>query len=183
MTDAQSDILKFWFEETVPEQWFQKSSEFDRDITDRFSDHYQSAMAGNYDEWMETAKGCLALVILLDQFPRNMFRDKPEMFASDDKALKIAKYAVAQKFDEHLSLHEKVFLYLPYEHSENLEDQKTSLSLFKETKGEDPTFYDYAQKHYDVIEQFGRFPHRNDILNRDSTGEEKEYLAQPGSGF
>jgi uncharacterized protein (DUF924 family) len=183
MRDTQSEILKFWFEETEPEQWFQKNSDFDAAIRNRFDNDYAMAMDGIYDGWMDTPKGCLALIILLDQFPRNMFRDRLQMFASDGKALSIAKHAVAKGFDKDMTLHEKVFTYLPFEHSENLDDQIKSLELFAPTRDENPLFYDYAKKHYDVIKKFGRFPHRNAILERQSTKLEEEYLAKPGSGF
>ncbi len=183
MRDPKSEILAFWFEETKPAQWFQKNPDFDRDIHARFSGDFTLAMEDIYDGWMDTPKGCLALIILLDQFPRNMFRDSPQMFSGDEKALAVANHAIEKKFDQVMSLHEKVFTYLPFEHSENLDDQETSLRLFESTKDEDPTFYNYAKRHYDVIKKFGRFPHRNPILERNSTKLEEEYLAQPDSGF
>ena len=183
MRDAKSEILKFWFEETKPAQWFQKNSDFDTDIRARFLADYTLAMEDIYDGWMESAKGCLALIILLDQFPRNMFRGSAKMFASDHKALVIAKHAVDKKFDTMMNVHEKVFLYLPFEHSEDMEDQMQSLALFEPTKDSDPTYYAYAKRHYDVIKKFGRFPHRNDVLERQNTKLESEYLAQPNSGF
>ncbi len=183
MRDAKSEILQFWFEETKPAQWFQKNPDFDSEITARFEPDYNMAVVNIYDGWMDTGKGCLALIILLDQFPRNMFRDTPKMFATDHKALEVAKHVVEKKFDLMMTLHEKVFTYLPFEHSENLDDQKTSLNLFKPTKDDDTTFYNYAVRHYDVIKKFGRFPHRNAILERQNTKLEDEYLAQPDSGF
>jgi len=183
MRDAKGEILKFWFEETKPAQWFQKNPDFDNDIRARFMGDYTMAMADIYDGWMDDAKGCLALIILLDQFPRNMFRGSPDMFASDNKALKIANHAVVKKFDTMMNINEKVFLYLPFEHSEDLNDQEVSLKLFEPTKDADPTYYTYAKRHYDVIKKFGRFPHRNEILDRQSTKLEQEYLARPDSGF
>jgi len=119
-----------------------------------------------YDGWMDDAKGCLAMIILLDQFPRNMFRDTPQMFASDHKALNVANHVLDKKFDQVMSLHEKVFAYLPFEHSEDMADQETPLRLFEPTKDEDPTFHLYAKRHHDVIKKFGRFPHRNGVLGR-----------------
>lgn len=183
MRDAQSEILKFWFEETKPAQWFQKNPDFDDEIEARFYGDYSLAMLNIYDGWADTAKGALALIILLDQFPRNMFRDTPQMFASDRKALNIANHVLDKKFDDLLSLNEKVFCYLPFEHSEDIADQETSLKLFKPTQDDDPTYYTYAKRHYDVIKKFGRFPHRNDVLGRQNTKLEEEYLAQDGSGF
>jgi uncharacterized protein (DUF924 family) len=183
MRNAQSEILKFWFDESKPVQWFQKNPDFDADILARFEGDYTLAMMDIYDGWLDSSKGCLALIILLDQFPRNMFRDTPKMFASDHKALTIAKQAVEKKFDSMMSVDEKTFLYLPFEHSEDLEDQQTSLELFEGTKVDNPIYYEYAKRHYDVIKKFGRFPHRNAILNRQNTKLETEYLAQDGSGF
>lgn len=183
MRDAKSEILKFWFEEIKPVQWFQKNPDFDAEIEARFHSDYTLAMLDIYDGWMDSAKGCLALIILLDQFPRNMFRDTPQMFASDHKALNIANHVVDKKFDTMMTVTEKVFAYLPFEHSEDMADQETSLRLFEPTQGDDPTYYTYAKRHYDVIKKFGRFPHRNEILSRQNTKLEEEYLAQPNSGF
>lgn len=183
MRDPKQEILKFWFDESKPVQWFQKNNEFDQEIQARFEPDYNLAIQDIYDGWMESAKGSLALIILLDQFPRNMFRDTAKMFASDHKALLVAKHAVEKRFDTMMQLREKVFLYLPYEHSEDLKDQEKSLELFKPTEEEDPTFYSYAKRHYDVIKKYGRFPHRNSILERQNTKLEEEYLSQPNSGF
>ena len=183
MNDLQKDILDFWFEETQPKQWFQVNEDFDQAIRDRFEDEYNNAFAGNYDEWQNDAYGSLALCVLLDQFPRNMYRGTPKAFEADKKALIIAKYAVAKGLDQVHSSQKKRFLYLPFEHSESLSDQRRSLELFETTRNADPLGYDYAKRHYDVIEQYGRFPHRNKILGRENTPEEEEYLAQDGAGF
>ena len=183
MRNVKEEILKFWFEEIKPTQWFQKNPNFDDEIRARFHSDYVLAAQDIYDGWTENDKGCLALIILLDQFPRNMFRGRPQMFATDSKALDVAKKAVDKNFDQTLSIDEKTFLYLPFEHSENLLDQEKSLALFKSTKESNPVYYDYAKRHYDVIKKFGRFPHRNDILERQSTKLEEEYLSRPDSGF
>lgn len=182
MKDTKQQILSFWFEETTPSQWFQKSDEFDREISDRFLTDYNLGKEGVYEGWKEEPKGCLALCILLDQFPRNMFRDTPQAFQTDHKSLLIAKHAVSKGYDKLLSAKKRRFIYLPYEHSENLNDQKTCVELFEDIKDEDPQGYDYAVRHLKVIEEFGRFPHRNKILGRDSTEEEQEYLKN-GGGF
>lgn len=174
--------MDFWFEETEPAQWFQKSSVFDREISDRFLNDYNLCREGVYDGWQDDAKGCLALCILLDQFPRNMFRGSAKAFQTDAQALLIAKKAVESGYDKSLNPTERRFIYLPYEHSENLGDQKTSVSLFEGMKEEDPQGYEYAVKHLEVIEKFGRFPHRNDVLGRENTDEEEKYLAE-GGGF
>ena len=183
MRDTKSEILKFWFEETEPAQWFQKNSDFDEEIRSRFEPDYTMAVNGIYDGWMTSDKGCLALIILLDQFPRNMYRDTPKMFATDHKALNVAKHAISKNFDQMLGIDEKAFLYLPLEHSEELDDQNTSVLLFEALKDDNPVYFDYAKRHFDVIKKFGRFPHRNAILERQNTKMEEEYLAQPGSGF
>ena len=182
MKDTKQEILSFWFEEISPSQWFHKSEEFDRKISERFLADYNLAREGVYDGWQDEAKGCLALCILLDQFPRNMFRNSAKAFQTDQKSLLIAKHAVAKAYDKLLNATERRFIYLPYEHSENLNDQKTCVSLFEDIKDEDPQGYDYAIRHLKVIEEFGRFPHRNDVLGRENTDEEIEYLKN-GGGF
>ena len=183
MTTAKDEILKFWFEETSPDQWFQKNADFDSEIRNRFEGDYVCAARGEYDHWMETAKGSLALIIMLDQFPRNMYRDTASMFSTDDKALSVARHAIAKNFDHMLNSNERAFMYLPFEHSESMEDQKESLNLFAQLKDDNPVYYDFAVKHFKVIEKYGRFPHRNAILNRHSTQSEEEYLVNSNSGF
>ncbi|PJB71765.1 MAG: DUF924 domain-containing protein [Alphaproteobacteria bacterium CG_4_9_14_3_um_filter_47_13] len=183
MRDTKQEIIHFWFQETEPSQWFQKNEGFDESIRTRFRVTYNMARDGLCDGWKEDAAGCLALCIVLDQFPRNMFRGEPESFATDGQALLVTKYAVSRGFDQILPALQRRFLYLPYEHSEVMEDQKKSVAFFEALKNEDPMGYDYALRHYDVIAQFGRFPHRNIILGRKNTPEEEEYLAKPGAGF
>ncbi len=181
--DTRREVLLFWFNETQPAQWFQKNPAFDDLIRTRFLMSYEMAAGGLCDSWKDDAKGCLALCILLDQMPRNMFRDTPRAFATDEKALLVARHAVARGFDALLTPVERTFLYLPYEHSEEITDQKKSVALFETIKNEEPLAYDYALRHYEVIDKFGRFPHRNKILGRESTPEELVYLADPAAGF
>ena len=183
MIDAKQDILSFWFEKTQPAQWFQVNPEFDESIRLRYHDQYEKASMGIFDDWKNDPDGCLALCILLDQFPRNMFRGSPKAYATDSKAIVFSKYAVSKGFDQVLSGVKRRFLYLPFEHSENLNDQRKCVELFEKTKKDDPLGYDYALRHLKVIEQFGRFPHRNAVLGRTNTPEEEVYLAQSGSGF
>ena len=135
---------------------------------------YQKAIKGELDPLSETPEGSLALVIILDQFPRNMYRGTPQAFASDAKALKVAKEAVEKKFDRDLLPMQRMFLYLPFEHSENIDDQEQSVKFF-ENLG-DELALKYAIEHRDAITQFGRFPHRNAILGRESTPEELRFL-------
>ncbi len=183
MRDFQKDILDFWFNETKPQQWFQVSEEFDQAIVERFKEPYEMAARGEFDEWQKSADGALALCILLDQMPRNMFRGTPKAFETDKKALIISKYAISKGLDQVLSPQKRRFIYLPFEHSENLNDQRRSVELFEKMKDEDKLGYDYALRHLDVIEKYGRFPHRNKILGRQNTPEEEEYLTQPDAGF
>lgn len=183
MKDSQADILTFWFDETQPQQWFQTNPDFDALIRERFTEAYEKARDGILDDWRRDADGCLALCILLDQFPRNMFRGTKQAFATDGKGLVVAKYAVSKGFDQVLPPLKRRFIYLPYEHSENLNDQRKCVELFEKMTKDDPLGYDYAVRHLKVIEAYGRFPHRNKILGRMNTPEEEEYLARPGAGF
>lgn len=186
------EILNFWFGK--PEDidygkqhqfWFTKNPEFDQQVRSRFLETYQQSLAGQLEQWKATSQGCLALILLLDQFPRNMFRNQPQAFKSDSIALRVANYTIAQNFDQELLPIQRWFIYLPFEHSENLEDQYRCVELFSTLK-DDPnsaSTIDYAYRHLQVIERFGRFPHRNQILGRESTLEEVEFLKQPGSSF
>ncbi|MDH5723206.1 MAG: DUF924 domain-containing protein [Alphaproteobacteria bacterium] len=183
MRDTKQEVLSFWFEESQPAQWFQKNEAFDADIRDRFLTSYEMAARDMCREWTKEADGVLALCLLLDQFPRNMFRDTPKAFETDDKALLIAKESINKGLDFLLVPIKRRFVYLCFEHSENLSDQKRSVQLFETMKDDDPLGYEYALRHYEVIEKFGRFPHRNKALGRKSTEEEKAYLKLPGAGF
>ena len=183
MKDLQQEILDFWFVDTRPQQWFQVNEDFDALITKRFGDAYERASTGTFDDWQNNADGALALIILLDQFPRNMFRGTPKAFATDKKALVVAKYAISKGLDQVHSVQKKRFLYLPFEHSENINDQRRCVELFEKVKNDAPMGYEYAVRHFDVIDKYGRFPHRNKILSRDNTPEEEEYLAQSDAGF
>lgn len=163
------------------EAWFKRDDAFDQDIRASFSDEVESALRGELDGMAETAEGVLALLLLLDQFTRNLFRGTPKAFAGDERARKIAKAALARSFDAAMSPNHRIFLYLPFEHSEDLADQERSVALFATLN--DPRAHDYAVRHKDVIARFGRFPHRNIALGRDSTQEEIEFLKTPGSSF
>lgn len=178
------DILTFWFEEAGPDKWFVKDPEFDRKIGRRFSGRHETAARRGYDAWRETALGSLALCLLLDQFPRNMYRGKARAFATDAMALEVARSAVDRGLDRSPGLGDRhrLFLYLPFEHSENMDDQRQSVSLARR-RLKDPSYIDYARRHFAVIERFGRFPHRNQILGRQSSAGELAYLAETGSGF
>lgn len=184
------EVLDFWFgtgatHGTRRKEWFTKDATFDAQVTQRFENLWQRAAAGELDAWRDAPDGCLAYVIVTDQFPRNMFRDKAEAFATDARALSAAKHAIARKFDQACVPVEKMFLYLPFEHSERLADQRYALKLMASLM-EFPETADavqWAKKHYEVVARFGRFPHRNEPLGRSSTDDEIAFLAQPGSRF
>ena len=186
------EILDFWFgregEEgygEFREAWFTKDPEFDREVRDRFEGIYEEAAAGRLVNWKDEAQSCLALIILLDQFPRNMFRGAPKTYATDDKALAAARHAVEHAYDRELSPYGRLFMYLPFEHSEDLEDQRFSVELFRRLATEmgSEDLLSYAVRHLEIIERCGRFPHRNEILGRATTPEEAEFLRGPDSSF
>ncbi len=183
MRDTKMEVLKFWFEEIMPVQWFQKNDSFDQEVAERFMVTYEMARKDICSDWTKDADGVLALCLLLDQFPRNMFRNSPKAFATDDKALLIAKEGLHRGFDTILSPVKRKFIYIPFMHSENIIEQKRCVSLFEKMKDDDPMSYEYALKHLEVIEKFGRFPHRNSVLGRKSSDEELNYLKLPGAGF
>jgi uncharacterized protein (DUF924 family) len=191
---GQPLIIYFWFGDLEAEnkprkQWFAQNSAFDREIGDLFLEDVEAALAGTWDEPARTPvemldgtpKGSLALIILLDQFPRNLFRGSARSFAGDERALKIAKAAVDRGFDQALGLFQRLFMYMPFEHSEELADQETSIALF--TALGDQGSLDFAVRHCDVIKRFGRFPHRNKVLGRESSPEEIEFLKHHEAGF
>jgi uncharacterized protein (DUF924 family) len=184
MVDHRADeVLRFWFGEGAErgkahKRWFEKNATFDAEVGSRFLPLYEEL--ATRDDWLSSSSYVLARIVVLDQFPRNMFRGSPRAFAADPLALAAAKHAVAKGYDRDLLQVEKQFVYLPFEHSESLADQQRACELMKPL-GDD--LYDWALRHQRIIERFGRFPHRNDILGRASTPEEIEFLKQPGSGF
>jgi len=192
MPASSNDILDFWFgargspEYGRPRKcWFAKDAAFDDAIRARFHADWEEAAQGGRDIWRDEARPALALVVLLDQFPRNMFRGDARAFASDARALAVAAGMVARGFDNGLRPVERWFAYLPFEHAEDLVTQRRSLALFAGLAGDADSAgtIDYARRHHDIIARFGRFPHRNAILGRVSTTEELAFLRQPGSGF
>ena len=175
------DVINFWFEEIEPKQRFKKDLEFDQLIKDRFGDLHGRANRGLLYTWREHPLDALAEIIVLDQFSRNMYRDTPGAFASDTLALVLAQEAVRRKLDAELNSSQKCFLYMPFMHSESAEIHEIALFLFDQEGLEDN--YNYEVKHKEIIDRFGRYPHRNAILGRKSTEEELEFLSQPGSSF
>lgn len=184
MDPVAKDILSFWFGTTdmtieidKHAAWFRATPEFDRQLTERFSAAHERAAAGAFDHFVRDAGECLALIIALDQFPRNMFRGTARAFATDAKAREIARQAIAAGYDRRFSRWPRSFAYLPFEHSEELVDQQQALVLYRSLGDEESL--KYAIAHHDAIERFGRFPHRNAILGRRSTPEEEDYLKDP----
>ena len=178
MIASPEAVLAFW-REAGPEKWFKKDTAFDDAIRSNFLDTYEAAAAGTLAEWERSAEGALALTIVLDQFPRNMFRGSARSFAADPAALATAERALAQGFDRNMALADRQFLYLPFEHSEKLADQDRSCALFRATG--DAELLKWADLHADIIRRFGRFPHRNAVLGRGTTAEEQAFL--DGGGF
>ena len=175
------EILTFWFEDIDRSLWFKKDADFDRLLAERFGALHAQASLGELSAWRDTPQGRLAEVIVLDQFSRNLFRDSPTAFAQDVMALVLAQEAVRCGADAALDAQERVFLYMPYMHSESLAIHETAVQLF--TRNGIQNNLDYELKHKAIIERFGRYPHRNSVLGRSSTPEELEFLSQPGSSF
>lgn len=175
------EILRFWFEEIDSAKWWIKDNDFDRLIAERFSEVHAQANQCELYEWRRTPQGRLAEIIVLDQFSRNMFRGTPQAFASDLLALALAQEAVAAGTDQALSQDERHFLYMPFMHSESRKIHDVAAALFR--KHGNASALDFEMRHKAIIDKFGRYPHRNAILGRESTLEEIEFLKQPGSGF
>ncbi|PPC77795.1 DUF924 domain-containing protein [Pokkaliibacter plantistimulans] len=200
---AWSALLTCWFGDspdlatTLAEKhslWFSKSTQQDEWLRQQFGELHQQACCGALAQWEEQAESRLALIILLDQLSRNLYRDQPHAFAQDATALSLAQTAIAQGMDQLVPLLYRVFYYLPLEHSEQLADQQQAVALFtglqQQCAGQHPqqlaafvSFTDFAKRHLQVIARFGRFPHRNAILGRSSSADEQQWLTQPGSGF
>jgi uncharacterized protein (DUF924 family) len=179
--DRVDGVLRFWFEETRPKQWFESSDAFDAEVRSRFVAVHEGLAAEPTPSLLTDARTALAAVIVLDQMSRNMFRGTPQAFAADAKALDLAAAAVALGFDSGLTKDERQFLYLPFEHAESAEAQARSVALIAQLG--DPELTKWAEMHRVIIDRFGRFPHRNAVLGRASTPEEIEFLRQPGSSF
>ena len=181
-----AQVLRFWFSSGGRDKrWFEKQEAFDHEIRTRFAALHEQAAAGELDEWERTPAECLALILLLDQFPRNMYRGTARAFSSDPLALRAAQRAIANGLDQGMRPFERMFVYLPFEHAESLEMQEKGCELMKALAEfpETEDVYRYAVLHRDIIARFGRFPHRNAALGRHSTREEEEFLKGPGSSF
>lgn len=175
------EVLRFWFEELQPKQHWVKDSALDDEIQQRFGELHRQACGGTLSMWRETPRGRLAELIILDQFSRNIFRDKPESFAADAMACALAREAIVLGDDQKLPVEQRCFIYMPLMHSEALNDHALALEVFDQPGLEHNL--EFEKKHLQIIERFGRYPHRNSILGRSSTKEEEAFLKQPGSSF
>ncbi|MBL8512392.1 MAG: DUF924 domain-containing protein [Betaproteobacteria bacterium] len=190
MPTSAQEVLTFWFGasqtygQSRPE-WFRKDSAFDESLRARFSDVVDAAARGELRTWENTPRGCLALLIVLDQFPRNLFRGDARAFATDAGARRVCRHVLQHGFDRDFLPVERMFVYLPLEHSESLADQDECHRLMLELKPypETANLHEWADKHRVIIRRFGRFPHRNAALGRESTAEEVDFLKSPGSSF
>lgn len=174
-------VIDFWFKESTPNQWFEKNAAFDEEIRQRFGGVHQAASQGELVSWRQTIQGRLAEIIVLDQFSRNMFRNHPQSFAYDTIALVLAQEALATGEVEHLSIEQRGFLYMPFMHSESLVIHEEGMRLFSEPGLEKKL--DFEKRHREIILRFGRYPHRNEILGRESTPAEIQFLTEPNSSF
>ncbi|RDI98563.1 DUF924 domain-containing protein [Dyella solisilvae] len=185
------DVLDFWFDPAVESRWFERDDAFDAVIRERFAGTLDAASRGELDHWDDTPEGWLALLIVLDQFSRNIHRNDARAWSADARAQAIAEAGIARGDDRWLSPSQRLFAYMPLEHAEDLSLQQHCVKLFEHWLAELPAsergqfegFLDYARRHHDVIKRFGRFPHRNAALGRSSTPAEQAYLDSPGAGF
>ena len=177
----QNTVLDFWFKEAGKEKWFVKDQNFDEEIKQRFADVLKQAAASEFNTWRRTAQGRLAEIIVLDQFSRNMYRDTPAAFSQDAMALVLAQQAIELGILDELSLVERRFMLMPFMHSESKLIHQQAVPLFKRYADDQVNHYELLHKN--IIDRFGRYPHRNDILGRESSAEEKEFLTQPNSSF
>ena len=178
LPDEARDVLDFWFSTLTPEQWWCRDDVVDKEVTARFAGLYARLATEVSRRWLSSPLGRLAAVIALDQFPRNMFRDDPRAYDTDEMALQIARDTIAAGDNQRLTREQRSFLYMPFQHSEDRAVQAESVALFKALGDANQT--DFAEKHKEIVDRFGRFPHRNDVLDRETTPEEKEFLKQPG---
>lgn len=191
MSATAQDVLDFWFAEANAAHWFAADAGFDAQIRERFGETAKAAAGGQLDDWAATPSGWLALLLVLDQFPRNLYRNDPRAWAADAVAQRVALSGLARGDDRQLPAVQRVFAYLPLEHAEDSALQRRSVALFEsllaeaepERRAEFENYLDYARRHRGVIARFGRFPHRNAALGRPDTPEETRYLARPGAGF
>ena len=167
-----TDVINYWFSEKSRQHWFSSTPEIDNEIKRRYEKLWIKAASGKLKDWQDSPQGCLALIIILDQFPLNMFRGKAKSFQTEKLAVEVALKAINKGYDEILNTDELLFLFMPLMHSENLEHQNMQVKFFEKYDFND----EYSKHHRDIVKKFGRFPHRNEILGRMSTMEELDYL-------
>jgi len=173
--DYQPDqILEYWFSDEMKKHWFFSTAEIDKEIKNKFEQFWIIAKEGTLSDWENTATGCLALCIILDQLPLNMFRGEAKSFSSEQKAVAISKHAISKKYDEILPGDKLAFLFMPLMHSENMSDQDLAVAMFEKYDMKENARF--AKHHRDIVNKYGRFPHRNKALSRTSSKEEIEYL-------
>ncbi|MBV7267200.1 DUF924 family protein [Erythrobacter ani] len=180
---AAVEVLHFWFLELMPEHWFGGSDAVDNACESRFGGTLAEAAAGKLDHWAETPRGLLALVIVLDQFSRNIHRDTARAFAQDDKAQELVRQALEREWDDKLGMDERQFLYMPLMHAEDRTLQELCLDKFKAMAETASRIVGFAEKHQAIVERFGRFPYRNQVLGRESTAEERDFIDKEGNPF
>ena len=181
MIDEAADVLAFWFGQLTNEQRFARNAELDAEIRERFGDLHDRLSRHVPEEWLEDPESLLAAIVVLDQFSRNLYRDDPRAYASDPMALNLARLALSRGYDQLLDNEQRQFVYMPFMHSEDADDQDRCIELMEEIGNAEGV--DYGRQHKAIIERFGRFPHRNAVLGRETTPEEAEFLTQPGSSF
>ena len=180
--NSPEDVLGLWFAPGNEAKWFEKDEAFDQAIKGALLPLYERAAAGDLDAWLEDERGCLALCILLDQVPRNLFRGLARAFATDEKARAVTYHVIERGLGQSMTQYERCFLLMPLEHSEDLADQELCCRLMAEL-GDEPDWLTYAERHREIIARFGRFPHRNEALGRETTAEEAAFLKEPNSSF
>ena len=191
MLSTPADVLSFWFDNASEALWYERNDAFDAAIRARFGDTLEAALRGDLDDWAQTPESWLALLIVRDQFSRNLYRDDARAWSADEGTQVLALDGIARGDDQQLAPAQRVFAYMPLEHAESRVLQKHCVHLFERLVASQPVterprvqgFLDYARRHHDVIERFGRFPHRNAMLGRPDTPAEQAYLATPGAGF
>ena len=175
MDATPEEIIDFWYSDRIKSQWFASTPELDKEILEKYERIWEKASSGELDEWNNSPDGCLALAIILDQFPLNMFRGQAKSFKTERKAIEVAWKAIKNELDRNIEKEKLAFLYMPFMHSEDLTDQDMSVSLYRESNLDANITFD--EHHREIIRKFGRFPHRNKILGRESTEDEILYLA------
>ncbi|ESQ76102.1 DUF924 family protein [Asticcacaulis sp. AC402] len=183
MTNEQTSVIDFWFRHLTPDDWFRGGADLDDEVRRRFGDLLAAARQGQYDDWAQTPRGRLALILVLDQFSRHIHRGSPESYAVDDKAQELALDGIAREMDKVLTFAERHFFYMPLMHAEDATLQRLCVAQFTALKAGADELLAFATGHCAIVEQFGRFPHRNSVLDRDSTPEETAYLAANNNPF